>query len=71
MRYRPQEALGTGVLHRVVAASELRVAAVAAARTLRDRPTFRDDKRARIAPLAERMRRRLAEDLTLIERIGA
>ena len=69
--YRPQEALGAGFLHRVVATAELRDAAIAEARMLRDRPGFRDHKRARVAPLAEEMRRRLAADRTLIERIGA
>ena len=69
--YRPQEALAAGFLHRVVDPSQLRDEAIAEARALSDRPTFRQEKEARVTPLADRMRSRLDEDLALIERIGA
>jgi enoyl-CoA hydratase len=71
--YRPQEALTAGFLHRVVAPSDLLDTAVAEAHALSTGPadTFRQEKEARISPLAERMRRQLEEDMTLIQRIGS
>ena len=71
--YRPQEALTAGFLHRVLAPSALLDTAIAEARTLGAQPPaqFRAQKEARVGPLAERMRGQLAEDLALIERIGA
>jgi enoyl-CoA hydratase len=72
--HRPQEALTAGFLHRVVAPSDLRDTAIAEARGLgSDEPTetFRRKKEARVGPIAERMRRQLEEDMTLIQHIGA
>ncbi len=71
--YRPQEALTAGFLHRVVAPSDLLDTAIAEAHALSAGPadTFRREKEARVGPFAERMRRQLAEDMTLIQHIGS
>jgi enoyl-CoA hydratase len=67
--YRPQDAVGAGFLHRVVAPAELVGLAIAEARALADDgDAYRREKQARVGPLADRMRGQLPEDIQLLRR---
>jgi enoyl-CoA hydratase len=65
--YPPQEAVGAGFLHRVVAREELVDLAISEARGLAESAeSFRREKQARVGPLADRLRRQLDEDIGLL-----
>jgi hypothetical protein len=69
--YRPQGAVEAGFLHRVVAPAELLDVAITEARELgASGESFRQEKQARVGPLADRMRRQLSEDVGLLRRFS-
>jgi enoyl-CoA hydratase len=67
--YGPAGAVDAGLLERVVAPADLLDVAITAARELGDKgDTFRQEKHARVGPLADRMRHQLTEDIELLSR---
>jgi enoyl-CoA hydratase len=67
--YGPADAAAAGLLDRVVPPADVLELAITEARELAAHAdAFREEKQARVGPLADRMRRQLTEDLELLSR---